>query len=519
MKVLLIVIDGAAPRIVGPAIQTGRLPVMQKLVEAGSYVDTCTTIFPSITPAATTSIITGEYPASSGILGASWYEQDTGDVAYYGDDFWVVAREGFRAFLEDFLMRLNGDRLAAPTLFEIVERAGLRAGCLNYLIYKGLHDHEVQMPAAFRLLPGVKRTEVVKTPSIIAIGDFLTTHTMRGKPLDDIGGVLHRFGMDDASTSRMLLEIAEDKLFPDFTVAYFADNDYRSHEVGAHDALYVVERVDQGLGAAFEMYGGLEKVLSDMYVIVTSDHGHVDVLKDRDRSVICLDKALEEFNQATLGKPWQAGDEIMICPNMRATQVYFRRPTATALRRAITAILTAPGVDHVIYRGTDVEGVRDHYFAASSLGVLEFWRGGTGQAHARDAFGTTWSWIGELEVIDATVDNGEIVYDSYPNAFERMMGILEHENSATMWVTAKPGCEFEVPGSAAHVGGSSHGGLHALESYCPFIIAGPQPVTLPKHLRTVDIAPLCLSLLGLPSAHRVGEPRQRLRAATLSSDM
>jgi hypothetical protein len=513
VKVLLVVIDGATPRVIGPAIQTGRLPVMQRLVEAGAYSDTCTTIFPSITPAATTSIITGEYPASSGILGASWFDEASRDIAYYGDDFWVVAREGFRSFLDDFLVRLNGDRLVAPTLFEITERAGLHAGCLNYLIFKGICDHDVEIPAAFRLLPGVRRHVTVRTPSIIAIGDFLTTRTMRGKPLDDIGGALHRFGMDDASTSQMLLEIAEDKLFPDFTVAYFADNDYRSHEVGASDALYVVERVDRGLGAAFDMYGGLDKVLQDMYVIVTSDHGHCDVLADRARSAICLDKALARFNQAKLGEAWQAGDEIMVCPNMRSAQVYFRNPTATALRRAISASLATHGVDHVIYRGSDIEGVRDHLFIASSKGVLEFWRGATGARHARDAFGSTWSWIGELEVVDAHVEDGELGWKDYPNAFERIAGILEHENSATMWVTAKPGCEFEVPGSAAHIGGSSHGGLHALESYCPLIVAGPERVTLPKHIRTVDVAPLCLNLLGVPSKHRVGEARRASASA------
>jgi hypothetical protein len=510
VKVLLVVIDGAAPRVVGPAIQTGRLPVLQRLVEAGAYSDTCTTIFPSITPAATTTIITGEYPASSGILGASWYDETSQDVAYYGDDFWVIAKAGFREFLDDFLMRLNGDRLVAPTLFEVVERSGMRAACLNYLIFKGLYENEVHVPTAFRLLPGVRRKELVHTPSIVAIGDFLTTRTMRGKPLDDVSGALHRFGMDDASTSQMLLEIAEEKVFPDFTVAYFADNDFRSHEVGAAQALSTVERVDQGLGAAFEMYGGIDRVLRDMYVIVISDHGHVDVLADRERSVICLDKALAAFKQATLGKVWEPGDEIMVCPNMRSTQVYFRHPTASALRKAIAATLATPGVDHAIYRGADVEGVRDHFFVASTRGALEFWRGATGDRHARDAFGSTWSWSGDLAVVDAQVADGEFAFDAYPNAFERLAGILEHEHSATLWVTAKPGCEFEVPGSAAHVGGSSHGGLHALESYCPLIVAGPERVTLPRHVRTVDVAPLCLNLLGIPSRHRVGEPRQRM---------
>lgn len=511
VKVLLVVIDGAAPRVVIPAIQTGRLPVLQRLVEAGAYSDTCTTIFPSITPAATTSIITGEYPASSGILGASWFDQTTGDIAYYGDDFWVMAREGFREFLDDFLMRLNGDRLVAPTLFETVERAGMRAACLNYLIFKGLEEHEVKVPAAFWALPGVRRTEVVHTPSIVAIGDFLTTRTMRGKPLEGKSGALHRFGMDDAATNLMLLEIAEDRLFPDFTVAYYADNDYRSHEVGPHQALEVVERVDQGLGAAFDAYGGIDQVLRDMYVVVLSDHGHCEILADEQRSVIRLDLALSDFKQAKLGKPWESGDEIMLCPNMRSTQVYFRHPTAPALRRAIAATLAAPGVDHVIYRGTDVEGVADHFFIASIRGTLEFWRGAPGDRHAGDAFGNTWNWVGELDVVDARIENDALTYGDYPNAFERIAGILEHEQSATLWVTAKPGCEFGVEGGGTHTGGSSHGGLHALESYCPLIVAGPERVTLPQHIRTVDVAPLCLGLLGLPSPHRVGEPRRRTR--------
>ena len=76
MRTLLIVIDAATPGVVCPAILTGRLPVMQRLANAGTLHDRSVTIFPSITPAATTSIITGCYPAEHGISGASWYDED-----------------------------------------------------------------------------------------------------------------------------------------------------------------------------------------------------------------------------------------------------------------------------------------------------------------------------------------------------------------------------------------------------------------------------------------------------------
>jgi hypothetical protein len=55
-------------------------------------------------------------------------------------------------------------------------------------------------------------------------------------------------------------------------------------------------------------------------------------------------------------------------------------------------------------------------------------------------------------------------------------GALDSEHSGDLWVTARPGCEFEVPGGKAHLGGSSHGSLHALDSFSPVIVADPRPV-------------------------------------------
>ena len=138
-------------------------------------------IFPSITPAATSTIITGAYPAEHGIAGASWYDTARNEVAYYGDDFWVIAREGFGRFINDFLLRLNGDRLTAPTMFEMVERAGRRAACLNYLVFRGNVPHKVNIPGLIAALPGVPLTETIEGPSFLCLGDFVTPRTPEGK--------------------------------------------------------------------------------------------------------------------------------------------------------------------------------------------------------------------------------------------------------------------------------------------------------------------------------------------------
>src|SRR5687767_13341912 len=137
VKVLLVVIDGASPRIVCPAIQTGRLPNLKRIADSGAMHERSTTIFPSIPPAATRTI----------------------------------TKEGYGRFLEDFLLKLNGDRLRARTLFELVESSGRTASCVNYLVYRGNYRHKVHVPSMMALLPGVKSEEEIYGPSTLCLGD------------------------------------------------------------------------------------------------------------------------------------------------------------------------------------------------------------------------------------------------------------------------------------------------------------------------------------------------------------
>jgi hypothetical protein len=507
VKVLLVVIDAASPRVVCPAIQTGRLPNLKRLADAGEMHQSSTTIFPSITPAATSSIITGCYPAEHGIAGASWYDQARQEVAYYGDDFWVIAKEGFGAFVRDFLVGLNGDRLTAPTLFELIERTGRTAGCLNYLIYRGLKERSVNVPWLMSLLPGVPFTETVMGPSLLCLGDFVSTRAPRTRrKLEGKGGLLHRFGMDDASTAALLCELAAEKAMPDFTVAYFADNDYRSHEVGPFAALPVIDHVDAALGAAFDAAGGFDAFMRDTCVIVTSDHGHSEVLADEAQAVIGLDQVLGDFRQAALGRPWRDDDQIMICPNMRAAQIYVKDASPVHIDLLTRAALHDARVDSVMWCRELTERGAPGYTVATPRGQLSFWRGGQGTAQGTDAYGTTWSWQGDLEALRYERDGATLYSSEYPNAFERIANVLDARNSGELWLTAQPGCEFEVPGGKAHAGGASHGALHALDSLSPVIVANA-PRRLPKAMRSVDIAPLCLEALGLSMRYQVGDAR------------
>lgn len=463
------------------------------------------TIFPSITPAATSTIITGAYPAEHGIAGASWYDTERDEVAYYGDDFWVIMREGFGQFVNDFLLRLNGDRLKSPTMFEMIERAGRKAACLNYLVFRGNVPHRVNMPALMASLPGVSFSETIEGPSLLSLGDFVNPHVHQTGKVDKEGGIIHRFGMDDASTGAMLRDLAGADALPDFTVAYFADNDYVSHKIGPVNALPVVEHVDRMLGEAFEAAGGIERFLADRTVIVTSDHGHCDIRNDP-AAVIRLDQLLANFRQAELGRPWRKHDELLICPNMRATQIYVQTPTRERIEQIADATLQNQGVDQVMWR-SQLTGGGSGYTVATHRGRLQFSRDASASS-AVDRFGGVWSWSGDADALGLRQDGRRIESSDYPNPFERIAGVLDLDKSGDIWVTARPGCEFEVPGGAAHAGGASHGALHRIDSLSPVIVAGAgAPTRLPSHMRSLDIAPLCMEILGIPMRYKVGDPR------------
>jgi hypothetical protein len=78
-------------------------------------------------------------------------------------------------------------------------------------------------------------------------------------------------------------------------------------------------------------------------------------------------------------------------------------------------------------------------------------------------------------------------------------------------VTARPGYSLHLStttGHEIHAGGGSHGALHAEDSLVPLIMAGAPPgLQLPAHPRTVDVAALCLSALGLPPEPPAGTSR------------
>ena len=511
-KVLLMVVDALASRVIIPAMDSGRLPNFSTLKRQGAFREECLSIFPSITPAATCSIATGVYPQEHGIIGNFWFDKSHNELAYYGDDFWVILQRGLSDFFEDFLYKLNHCRIDAATIFELAENAGLSAASLNYMIYRGNHVHETEIPFWLRILPGVASGIQLRGPGIMMLGDFVATEIPRKKiDIDSDGGLLNRFGFQDEFTARELLELVHARHLPDVTLAYFPDNDYQSHEHGPDGALHVLDHIDQMLGEMFAFYGSAERFLADHILIITGDHSQSDVLDD-DSGLIALDEILQEFSQTVPGESWSDEEEsIMICPNLRTALIYFNKPNDDQVRKVIERLLSDSRIDQVIRR-TDQHDHRNYEFRVhtSDRSEISFRAGSDGPNNALDDYGQLWSWDGDLRAVGAEQRGGTLVFDEYPNAFERIAGGLCCENSSQLWVTARPGYEFGFAGAGFHCDGGSHGSLHRLDSVAPLFISGvPSGFPLPQKPRIVDIAPVICELLGIPFHHRMGESHLR----------
>jgi hypothetical protein len=104
----------------------------------------------------------------------------------------------------------------------------------------------------------------------------------------------------------------------------------------------------------------------------------------------------------------------------------------------------------------------------SSRGELRFAPGGPLQ----DLTGARWSVEGEHAVLELQIEDGSVRSETYPDALGRVWSALRCRQAGEVLLSAKPGYEFLDWGRAHHVGGGSHGSLHANDSLGALLWAG-----------------------------------------------
>jgi hypothetical protein len=171
------------------------------------------------------------------------------------------------------------------------------------------------------------------------------------------------------------------------------------------------------------------------------------------------------------------------------------------MRASVAArALAIEGIEHVMWLARDAHERPSEAIISSPLrGELRFAPGG----ELRDARGASWSVEGALAVIDARVHDGRLSTPSYPDALGRVWSALICPTSGEVLMSAAPGYEFLDWGRQAHVGGGSHGSLHACDSFGALVMCGtPLPREEPGQWSIRDVAPLVLEHFGLTDGAR-----------------
>ncbi len=477
-----------APAMLERAVAQGVAPVMGELMRRGSYVPNCVAAFPSVTPVCAASIVTGVAQERHRIPGMNWYHREEGRYIEYGSSFWAAQRFGIARQLTDTVYNMNHAHLAGevPTIFEALDDADIRTAGTTYLMYRGRHRHEPQRDTALTRIASTLMRHPVMGPRELFYADIFAS-----RPTGCRSG-LGMPGVRDRHSGCVSAYMVQHDLF-DFLLLSLPDNDWYSHKHGPEGQVISIAQADLQLARVMEAGGGVERFLEEHAVIVMADHSQAPVT-----DTIALQDILGELDVLGPGGARKGSPRIAVCPSQRAAMVYLlAEERRVALRSSVIRVaLQIDGVDLVMWAERDEHGATiEAVIAKPAVGELRFAPAG----EVGDDRGGSWSVEGEPAVLDATLSDGRLLSDAYPDALARVWSALECPTSGEVLLSAAPGYEFLDWGRQAHVGGGSHGSLHRSDSLGALVMSG---VELPaeEHARQWairDVAPLIAGHFGL----------------------
>lgn len=463
------------------AVQAGEAPSLAAIADKGEAVWDAASVFPSITPAATAAIATGEPPAGSGIFGHAWYDRERESMVVYGAMTGTVLSTGPVKVFHNNVWRMNRDDLRAATLFEKLHERGYDGACVNFPVRRGPHSH----PVRSKTVEGYHKNSRYLGPSVDGpreyyMGDLFYSRKTGTSGRKGSGGIRRSAGINDEYAAGIGEMLLRERAAP-FNLVYFFKSDKIAHHEGLEAQRRYVATLDGYVSRIFAAGGGVERVLEDYAVLALSDHGHDPLLEGKSRRV---DLSHIPGENVSLGSRARLNGKksVVAVPNDRSALLYLREDRDSA--EVAEKLASSAGVDIAAWREGDRVAVRN------ASRTLRF-RPCEGPAEgSEDPHGRSWEIEGHPMVLDLRLSGRSVSYGEYPDALERLWGCVRSPQCGDVVLSAAPGYTFgEVSGDFHEV--SDHGSLHANDSHVFMLASG-----IPAPRRITDVAPTLLEHFG-----------------------
>lgn len=469
-KVLLWIMDGISV----PAFLdvVGKNSHLRTLYDEG-YFAQCVTIFPSITPAAHSSLLTGCYPAKTGIPAFDWVEVETEfsgretreyvrcmpDYKRFIEERWSSkARKQFFDGLGDALY-IN-QRYLNPIAYTVFESLGedWYTMSVKEWIHRGA-DNFIRASVS-EALDSMFRKKISDKPTMVSLLEAVYKEVQY-----EFGGALW------GSTSEQRLA--------DLMVYWKTGTDTKSHEFGP-GSTEVRDEIDEAARKLAETLCFYKMHTNqELYVIITADHSqsrvtrYSDLIEDLKEALGARYKVAVREDHADEALINEA--DVIITNNDRSAFFYVfgeSQARKEAKEMILELLVGREEVDLILYR-----------------------QDGRIQAMRVTEAGPE----GPEEIADFFEDKDE----EYPYAVERIEGLMGGEKWGDVVISLKEGYsvnpDFKPDREDTEVLHGDHGGLNYSDSVVPLLVWGPSIKSNPKDggwetFRTVDITSTITSI-------------------------
>ena len=468
--VLLISIDGLAVKVFDELLDTGDLPNIKSLIDRGLRVRRAVASEPTITYAMFTTILTGRYAGSHGIVGNKWFDR------------WALL---YRDYTNIVTYRWVGKDYLAPTLYE--------------------------------RLPATMKSVSIQSPNRRGAARKIDNWASSG--IRWFFGALH--DVDRLIPLRMEL-IAESAnrwgVWPVLIHAYLPAVDEIGHRYGADSTEYrrAVINADRQVGRLFQAVQDAGMIDRTCFVLI-SDHGHLPSPPDRYFNVAdhlrrmgwtVQDRPTHVADYNRRRRHYAGTDAVVVTGGDRRAVIHLPGPDAWHQRPdyAVVEALIDPaaGPGPSVWLSPAVKfAFAPRRDPATGRRTVEVYsrhghsRMGRRRVRGRLEYGyqvvTTDALAGAIPTgwYDAQTWLTLTVDTPYPDFVVPLVELFESPRAGDVMLTAAPGWDFSAGGRGGH------GGVDAGDVLIPMVFAGPgipAGCTI-DHARLVDLAPTILGLI------------------------